>query len=237
MESSTSQRRSRSGGSARLPLWTALAFVVLLFAGAAAVPSPPGVGAGATEVIAFYRDHQNGIALQAWLTMAASVPAAVFLALVAQRMSKPARYAFLVSATVTIALLAVGLLLRLGLAKHPESLDPAVARSLADVEAYWAPLLSFPILTQAAAVVFAARRGEFPAWMAVVSGVLVVEQLIESATVFGDHGFLAPGGTMNSALGPALYGIWLVALGFAASSPATATRVDQGRVGSSPISV
>jgi hypothetical protein len=201
----------------RTPLWTALAFVGLLLAGAAVVPTPPGVTESGQAVVAFYRDHHDAVALQAWLTMAASLPAAALVAFVMQRMSTPARYAFLLTAATTVGVLAVGVLLRLGLARHPATLDPGTARSIADVEAYWAPLLTFPILTQAAAVVFAVRAGDFPVWLAVVSGVLLVEQLAESATIFGHHGFLAPGGPMNSLLGPGLYAIWLIALGVAAS--------------------
>ncbi len=202
----------------RQPLWAALAFVALLIAAVAAVPAPPGVTDSAAAVVGFYRDHHDAIALQAWLTMAASVPAAALVAFVAHRMSTAARYAFVVAAATTVGLLAVGLLLRLGLARHPGTLDPATARTVADIEAYWAPLLTFPIFTQAVAVIFAGRAGDFPRWLAVVSGVLAIEQLVESATVFGDHGFLAPGGDMNSLLGPTLYGIWLIALGVAASS-------------------
>lgn len=202
----------------RTSLWAALAFVGLLIAGVAVVPDPPGVTSSGATVVAFYRDHQDAIALQAWLTMAATVPAAALVAFVVNRMSTPARYAFLVAAATTVGLLAVGLLLRLGLARHPGALDGATARTIADIEAYWAPLLTFPILTQAAAVVFAVRAGDFPTWLAVISGVLVLEQLAESATIFGDHGFLAPGGDMNSLLGPALYGIWLIGLGIAAGN-------------------
>ncbi len=206
----------------RTPLWAALAFVGLLIAGVAVVPTPPAVTDSAAAVVAFYRDHHDAIALQAWLTMAATVPAAALVAFVARRMSTAARYAFIVGAATTVGLLAVGLLLRLGLALHPATIDPATARSLADVEAYWTPLATFPIIIQAGAVIYAVRAGDFPGWLAVVSGVLVVEQLAESATVFGHHGFLAPGGDMNSLLGPALYGIWLIALGVAAGSAAEA---------------
>jgi hypothetical protein len=202
----------------RTPLWAALAFVGLLIAGVAVVPAPPDVTAGGRAVAAFYREHHDGITLQAWLTMAASVPAAALIALVVNRISTPARTAFLVGAATTVSLLAVGLLLRLGLSLHPATLNPATARSIADVEAYWAPLLTFPIITQAAAVLFAVRAGDFPAWLAAVSGVLLVEQLVESATIFAHHGFLAPGGGMNSLLGPTLYGIWLISLGVAAGS-------------------
>lgn len=210
--------------STRQPLWAALAFVGLLVAGVAVVPTPPGVTDSAAAVVGFYRGHHDAIALQAWLTMAASVPAAALVAFVTHRMSTAARYAFVVAAAATVGLLAVGLLLRLGLARHPSTLDPATARTLADVEAYWAPLLTFPILTQAAAVMLTVRAGDFPRWLAVISGVLAVEQLAESATVFGDHGFLAPGGDMNNLLGPALYGIWLIALGVAAGSATPSAR-------------
>ncbi len=210
--------------STRTPLWAALAFVGLLVAAVAVVPTPPAVTDGADAVVAYYRAHHDAVVLQAWLTMAATVPAAALVAFVANRMSTAARYAFLVAAATTVGLLAVGLLLRLGLALHPATVDPATARTVADIEAYGLPLLTFPIIVQAAAIVFAVRAGDFPGWLAVVSGVLVVEQLAESATVFGTHGFLAPSGDMNSLLGPTLYGIWLIALGVAAGR----ARASQG---------
>jgi hypothetical protein len=39
-----------------------------------------------------------------------------------------------------------------------------------------------------------------------------VEQAAETVTVFGTHGFIAPGGAMNLALGAGLTAIWFVAL-------------------------
>jgi hypothetical protein len=36
-------------------------------------------------------------------------------------------------------------------------------------------------------------------------------------TIFGRHGFIAPGGPMNTILGAALVGVWIVCLGVALS--------------------
>ena len=43
-----------------------------------------------------------------------------------------------------------------------------------------------------------------PKWLAWLSVALFVEQAIETITVFGESGFIAPGGTMNLYLGGAI---------------------------------
>jgi hypothetical protein len=52
-----------------------------------------------------------------------------------------------------------------------------------------------------------------PRWLGLLGGAALVEQLAETVTVFGTHGFTAPGGAMNAVLGATLVGVWLVALG------------------------
>ena len=55
-------------------------------------------------------------------------------------------------------------------------------------------------------VVWAARQGRFPRWLAVIAAVFVVEQFVELLTIIGPVGsFIAPGGPMNVYLGAVLF--------------------------------
>src|SRR5262249_53603729 len=60
------------------------------------------------------------------------------------------------------------------------------------------------------------KNDGFPRWFAYVTLVLVVEQSIETVTIFGKSGFTEPGGAMNFKLGAGLYLVWLVGAGVAA---------------------
>jgi hypothetical protein len=44
--------------------------------------------------------------------------------------------------------------------------------------------------------------------LTVLGVIAFVEQAIETITVFGTHGFIAPGGDMNLLLGAALTAVW-----------------------------
>jgi hypothetical protein len=88
---------------------------------------------------------------------------------------------------------------------------------IADIEAYRGPLATFSILIQTVALTVATRSGAFASWLAPISAALAIEQLAETATVLGDHGFFAPGGDMNTLLAPAIYAIWIIAQGIAAT--------------------
>ncbi len=99
-----------------------------------------------------------------------------------------------------------------GLAFHPEGLDPATARVLFDIPQYWGPIINGA--TMAFALPFIAlgfgASPTIPRWFAWLSVVLFVEQGIETITVFGSSGFLAPGGTMNLYLGGAVGMAWVI---------------------------
>jgi len=66
------------------------------------------------------------------------------------------------------------------------------------------------------------RRAGLPLWLGVVSAVAIVEQGIETVTIFGRRGFTAPGGPMNLFLGGGLVTVAIVCLGvvLARSMPA-----------------
>jgi hypothetical protein len=48
-----------------------------------------------------------------------------------------------------------------------------------------------------------------PRWLTWLSAILFLEQVIETITVFGQTGFIAPGGTMNVYLGGAIGFLWV----------------------------
>ena len=54
-------------------------------------------------------------------------------------------------------------------------------------------------------------RAGLPRWLGVLGGVAVVEQAIETVTIFGTVGFTEPGGAMNLQLGAGLVLTWLLA--------------------------
>ena len=61
---------------------------------------------------------------------------------------------------------------------------------------------------------------------ATFAALAVAEQLIETITIFGRHGFIAPGGPMNIYLGAGLTGLAILCLGITAariSAPQVAT--------------
>ena len=61
-----------------------------------------------------------------------------------------------------------------GLALHADMLDPHVARTVADVSAYFGPVLTVSIVLLIVPIGLAAWRGEggFPRWLAWLTGVL-----------------------------------------------------------------
>lgn len=204
--------------TSRLPLLAAIAFAVLLGLGSSLAPQPPGVLAPGGEVVAWATQHAGSIRAQGWLVMLASLPGGALVAIVHRRMHGPEATAYLVGAVASVALLASAVLLRLALARQGAAeLQDADARLLLDVAAYTAPLLTFPIALQALALAVAARRGAFAKWLGVLSLVLAAEQLVESVTLFGSKGLFAPGGDLNTLVGPTLYLAWIIAQGIAAT--------------------
>ena len=140
-----------------------------------------------------------------------------FLSLDAVRHRLPAPYrdVFLVGGITFVAETAVTSWIWGALSSHPASLGPDSARALLDVASFWGPVLTGSTITMLAAVVVAAARGalHLPRWLTVLGVVALVEQVVETITVFGHTGFTAPGGPMNLYLGALLTLAWFAGLG------------------------
>jgi hypothetical protein len=111
------------------------------------------------------------------------------------------------------------------------ALGADTARVLLDVASFWGPVLTGSAVTMLAPVVVAAVRGDLdlPRWLTVLGVVALVEQVVETITVFGHTGFTAPGGPMNLYLGALLTLAWFAGLGITLARRDTGTgtpRVD-----------
>jgi hypothetical protein len=97
------------------------------------------------------------------------------------------------------------------LAFHPQALEPAAARTIFDIAAYWGPLVNGSTTAMALAVA-ALGFGEspvIPRWLTWLSVAFFLEQAVETITVFGHVGFIAPGGAMNVYLGGVIGFLWI----------------------------
>ncbi len=198
----------------------AVAFAVLSVFAVVVVPLGPGVDRPGSEVVEYIGAHAGMIRLQALLTALALLATVVIVGYARDRLDGPAGYIFTVGAAVLIAQVGLQVWFSSGLALHPATLEPATARTLADIVAMWGPLLTVAAILLAGPVVWAGRHGRFPRWMSVVAAVFVVEQFVELLTIIGPVGsFIAPGGPMNVFGGGALFGVFFFALGLALGLP------------------
>lgn len=97
-----------------------------------------------------------------------------------------------------------------GLALHPQDLDPSAARTIFAIASYWGPLVNASSATMAAALVplgFGAAP-ILPKWLTWLCVIFLAEQSIETITIFGRTGFLAPGGPMNVYVGGVIGFAW-----------------------------
>jgi hypothetical protein len=200
-------------------LLTTIAFGVLYLAGALILGQTPSAGDDGQAVANWFRDHGDQVRIWMWLLTLSLPLFATFAALVRTQLPTPYRDVFLFGAVALAAETAVQGWFWLGMSWHAGQLQPAIARTVLDVASFWGPVLTSATVTMLAPVVLLAIRGAsgLPRWLGVVAGVALIEQLIETITIFGRDGFIAPGGPMNVYLGAGLTALSLVCLGVAVS--------------------
>jgi hypothetical protein len=206
-----------------LLLSATIVFGLLYVAAAVALGTTPEPGDSGQAVASWFQDNDGNVRAWAWLLTLGGPVFAVFAALVRARLPAPHRDVFFFGAIAFAAETAVQAWIWAGMAWHPDQLDPATARTLLDVASFWGPVLTSTTVAMLAPVALLALRGEagLPRWLGVVAAVAVAEQLIETITVFGRHGFIAPGGGMNIYLGAGLTGLAILCLGITAARTAT----------------
>jgi hypothetical protein len=187
---------------------------LLYVVGVVALGSPPEATDTPARVLDWFRDHHDAARLYAWTAAVGTFTVAVMAGIIRQALPAPSGDIFLLGAAAFIVETAVQAWCWAGLALHPDTLQPETARTVLDVASFWGPILTGATTTMMGAVTVLGLRAEplIPRWLTVLGAVAFVEQAVETITIFGTHGFTAPGGDMNISLGAGLSAIWLIGL-------------------------
>jgi hypothetical protein len=202
-------------GAQAVTLISGVGWIVLYVASFAALGSSmPTVESSGQEVVDWFTENGTGARIYAWTAAFAALALTVFGGMIATLLPRPHRYIFFGGILMWVITSMVQAWFWAGLALHPEGLEPATARTLFDIAQYWGPIINGSTMTMAAAVAalgFGALR-IVPRWLVWLSVILFVEQAIETITVFGESGFLAPGGAMNIYLGGVIGMAWVIGI-------------------------
>ncbi|MCG8587376.1 MAG: hypothetical protein MI757_21940 [Pirellulales bacterium] len=173
--------------------------------------SVPTIDSSGQEIVQWFDDNGARARTYAWMAAFVSLGLAIFGGQVAAVLPKPNSYIFFGGVLGFAITAQVQAWFWAGLAFDPQGLDPKVARTLFIIPAYWGPLVNGSTATMAIAVAALGFGASpiIPRWLTWLSIVFFLEQTIETITVFGHSGFLAPGGTMNVYLGGLLGFAWV----------------------------
>ena len=191
-------------------------FALLYLGSTIALGNPPHAGDSGATVAHWFATHGGNVRTWAWLLTLAAPLFALYASFVRVHLPAGLRDLFLIGAIAFLAETAVQSWIVLALSWRGSALAPATARTFLDVADYWGPVLTSTTIMMLTPVVMAAFGGDarLPRWLGALAAVAVAEQFVETLTIFGRSGFMAPGGPMNVILGAALVAITLVALGF-----------------------
>jgi len=182
--------------------------------GAIALGSPPTASDSPATVAAWFADHRDAARTDAWTATFGTLALAVFAGLVRELLPGPHGNVFILGAAAFIIETVIAAWIWGGLALHPETLDPATARTVFDVELFWGPVLTGATMAMIGSVTVLGLGPEpsIPRWLTVLGAIAFAEQAVETITSFGTSGFIAPGGDMNLVLGAVLTLAWLAGL-------------------------
>lgn len=190
----------------------AVAATILYAVAAGALGTPPGAADTGAHVVAWFREHRDGVRWSVWALTVATPVGGVMFSLLRRLLPAPHRDVFFIGAITIVVTTAVKAWTWGGLALHADRLEPATARTLLDVAVFWGPVLTGATTAMMAPVTLLALQGRagLPRWLGVLGAVAFVEQAIETVTIFGSTGFTEPGGAMNLQLGAGLVGAWML---------------------------
>ena len=213
-------------------------FGVLYLAAAIALGTPPKASDTGAAVAAWFRHNGGHVRIWVWLLTLGLPLFAVFATLIRRVLPPVYRDVFFFGAIAFVVEIAGQGWIWAGLALHGRQLGPATARTVLDVAIYWGPvLISATVMTLAPIALLALReRAGLPRWLGIVTLVALLEQLIETVTLFGNRGFIAPGGPMNLFLGAGLTALAWLSLAVAVSRPTrrgTAAPIAESPIGAS----
>ncbi|HMB60935.1 MAG TPA: hypothetical protein VKN35_13565 [Xanthomonadales bacterium] len=173
--------------------------------------SVPNIESSGQEVVAWFSENGRNARIYAWSAAFLSLGLAIFGGQVTALLPKPNRYIFLIGVAGCAITAQIQAWFWAGLAFHPQGLDPETARTLFAIPTFWGPLVNGSTATMA--IAFTAlgfgALSVIPRWLVWLSAIFFLEQTVETVTVFGHAGFIAPGGTMNVYLGGVIGFLWV----------------------------
>ncbi len=192
-----------------------IGLAVLYIAAAATLGTTPDPDDRAATVAGWFRDHGGNVRTWMWLLTLGLPLLAVVASFIRGHLPAPHGDIFFFGAVALAAETAIQGWLWAGMAWHANQLAPTTARTLLDVASYWGPVLTSASIAMLAPIAILGwqRRAGLPRWLGIVAAVTLIEQIVETITIFGHRGFIAPGGPMNLYLGGPLFLIVVVALG------------------------
>lgn len=173
--------------------------------------SVPTIESTGSEVVAWFSENGTNARMYAWISTFVSLGLTIFAGQVSAVLPAPSRYIFFAGVLGFAITAQVQAWIWAGLAFHPIDLNEGTARMVFAIAAFWGPIVNASTTAMAAAVAMVGfgRKKIVPSWLAWLSVVFGLEQALETVTVFGSTGFIAPGGTMNVYLGGILGFIWV----------------------------
>jgi len=174
--------------------------------------SYPTIESSGQDVVDWFASNRTNAQFYAWTAAFAALALTAFGGIVTGLLPRPHRYIFFGGILAWVVTGMVQAWFWAGLALHPQGLDPATARTLFDIAQYWGPIINGATMAMAIPFIPLAFGASqlIPRWLGWLSIIFFVEQGIETITVFGESGFIAPGGAMNLYLGGVIGTVWVV---------------------------
>ncbi len=198
--------------SSRILLIVILATGALYIASFVALGSSyPTIESTGKEIVDWFSNNGANARTYAWTAAFVSLGLAIFGGQISAVLPKPNRYIFMAGVLGWAITMQVQAWFWAGLALHPKGLDPAAARTIFDIPNYWGPLINGSTTTMAAAIAVLGFGASplIPRWLTWLSVVFFLEQAVETITVFGQSGFIAPGGAWNVYVGGVIGFAWV----------------------------
>ena len=134
------------------------AYAVLVGIGLGVLGTAPAAAETGPQVVAWFREHRDGVRWSVWAFTVATPPFAVMIALLRRLLPVPHRDVFLIGAISFLVSGAVFTWTLAGLALHPADLEPVTARAVLDVAVFFGPVLTGTTTTMMAPVTLLALR-------------------------------------------------------------------------------